>query len=233
VRPRPWPRESAVELEVLDLELPALSRVGWVRGASEAVVGALRDLGLAVDALDAAGVAAADLGIYDAVVIGSRAYETDAGLAAVHERLLDYARAGGTLIVQYQQYQFASGGFAPYAFEIARPHGRVTDEASPVRILRPEHPLFHHPNRLTEDDWRGWVQERGLYFAGSWGPELTPLLALGDPGEEEQLGGLLVAPLGAGRYVYTGLSFFRQIPAGVPGAYRLLANLLALGERDR
>jgi hypothetical protein len=219
-----------VELELLDLELPALERIAWVRGASDAVADALRDLGLEVDVLDATAVAAADLAAYDVVVIGSRAYETDAALGRVNERLLAYARGGGTLIVQYQQYQFSNGGFAPYSFDIARPHDRITDEASAVRILAPQHPVFQHPNRLGEDDWRGWVQERGLYFAGAWGAELTPLLALRDPGEEEKLGGLLVAPLGAGRYVYTGLSFFRQIPAGVPGAYRLLANLLALGE---
>lgn len=232
VRPRPWPRDAAVELELLDLELPALESIAWVRGASDAVADALRDLGLEIDVLDAAGVAAADLAAYDVVVIGSRAYETDAALGRVNERLLDYARGGGTLIVQYQQYQFSNGGFAPYSFDIARPHDRITDEASAVRILAPQHPVFQHPNRLGEDDWRGWVQERGLYFAGAWGAELTPLLALRDPGEEEKLGGLLVAPLGAGRYVYTGLSFFRQIPAGVPGAYRLLANLLALGEGE-
>ena len=97
-----------------------------------------------------------------------------------------------------------------------------------MRVLEPEHAVFARPNRLTAADWQGWVQERGLYFGGSWGPEFMPLLAMSDPGEEEALGGLLVAPLGRGLYVYTGLSFFREIPAGVPGAYRLLANLLAL-----
>jgi LmbE family N-acetylglucosaminyl deacetylase len=231
VRPRPWPHDSVLDLELIDLELPALRRLAWVRGASDAVVDALRDLGLPIDVLDAAGVAAADLEVYDVVVIGSRAYETDEALGRVNAKLLDYARGGGTLIVQYQQYQFSNGGFAPYAFEIARPHDRITDETAPVRLLEPQHPVFNHPNRLTEDDWRGWVQERGLYFAGSWGPELRPLLAMKDPDETEQMGGLLVADLGAGRYVYTGLAFFRQIPAGVPGAFRLLANLLALGER--
>lgn len=231
VRPRPRPEPSVVELEVLDLEQPAVERVAWVRGASDTVADALTELGLTIDVLGARGVADADLAAYEVVVIGSRAYETDAALGRVNEKLLDYARAGGTLIVQYQQYQFSRGGFAPYDFEIDRPHDRITDETSPVRLLVPEHPVFNHPNRLTAADWERWVQERGLYFGGSWGPELTPLLALQDPGEEEVLGGLLIAPLGAGTYVYTGLSFFREIPAGVPGAYRLLANLLALGEK--
>ena len=231
VRPRPRPEPSVVELEVLDLELPGVERIAWVRGASDSVSEALTELGLAIDVLDARGVAEADLAGYEVVVIGSRAYETDAALGRVNEKLLAYARGGGTLIVQYQQYQFSRGGFAPYAFEIDRPHDRITDESSAVRLLVPEHPVFHHPNRLTSADWERWVQERGLYFGGSWGPEFTPLLALQDPGEEEALGGLLIAPLGAGTYVYTGLSFFREIPAGVPGAYRLLANLLALGEK--
>ncbi|MCZ6727568.1 MAG: hypothetical protein O7A98_09485, partial [Acidobacteria bacterium] len=232
VRPRPRPQDSVVELEVLDLVLPAVGRIAWVRGASSAVSTALAELGLMIDVLDARGVAEADLDAYGVVVIGSRAYETDAALGRVNEKLLDYARGGGTLIVQYQQYQFSRGGFAPYAFEIDRPHDRITDETAPVRLLDPAHPVFNHPNRLTAADWEGWVQERGLYFGGTWGPEFTPLLGLEDPDEEEKLGGLLIAPLGTGNYVYTGLSFFRQIPAGVPGAFRLLANLLALGELE-
>jgi hypothetical protein len=228
VRPRPRSQDSVVELEVLDLVLPEVGRIAWVRGASDAVSTALAGLGLQIDVFDARGVAETDLDAYGIVVIGSRAYETDAALGRVNEKLLDYARGGGTLVVQYQQYQFSRGGFAPYAFEIHRPHDRITDETAPVRLLDPGHPVFNHPNRLTAADWEGWVQERGLYFGGTWGPEFRSLLGFEDPGEEEKLGGLLVAPLGAGNYVYTGLSFFRQIPAGVPGAYRLLANLLAL-----
>ena len=137
------------------------------------------------------------------------------------------ARAGGLVIVQYQQYGFIQGNFAPDKLDIARPHDRVTDETAPVRILEPAHPIFTTPNRIGESDWQGWVQERGLYFARTWGPSYTPLLGMADPGEEEKRGGLLVANLGKGHYVYTGLAFFRQLPAGVPGAYRLFANLLA------
>jgi hypothetical protein len=115
---------------------------------------------------------------------------------------------------------------------MARPHGRVTDENAPVRMLDPTHPVFTAPNRITESDWAGWVQERGLYFAETWDPAYTPLLETGDPGETPLRGGLLVARHGAGTYVYTGLAFFRQFPEGVPGAYRLFANLLALGAKD-
>ena len=142
-------------------------------------------------------------------------------------RLFDYARTGGLLIVQYQQYPFVQGGFAPYPLEIARPHDRVTDETAKVALLDPASPVFHVPNEIGPADWEGWVQERGLYFARSWAPEYTPLLSMADPGNPELHGALLAATLGKGRYIYTGLAFFRQLPAGVPGAYRLLANLLA------
>jgi hypothetical protein len=138
---------------------------------------------------------------------------------------------GGTLIVQYQQYQFVRGAYAPLPLEIERPHGRVTDESSPVRVLEPDHPVFGHPNRLASADWEGWVQERGLYFPSTWDESYVPLLALQDEGRPEELGSLLVASVGEGTYVYTGLSFFRELPAGVPGAFRLFMNLLALGER--
>ncbi len=143
---------------------------------------------------------------------------------------MDWVRQGGLLIVQYHKYPFIEGGFAPFPLTISRPHGRVTDEASPVRLLALEHPVFRRPNRIAEADWQGWVQERGLYFADTWDEAYQPLLAVHDPGRPEELGSLLVADVGAGKYVYTGLSFFRELPAGVPGAFRLFANLLALGE---
>lgn len=161
------------------------------------------------------------------IVVGSRAYETDDALVANNQRLLDYARAGGRLVVQYQQYPFIQGGFAPFRLTIGRPHDRVTDEAAPVQLLEPAHPAFRIPNVLAAADWDGWVQERGLYFAREWDPAYRPLLEMGDAAERLR-GGLLIAPLGRGLYVYTGLAFFRQLPAGVPGAYRLFANLLAL-----
>jgi hypothetical protein len=132
------------------------------------------------------------------------------------------------VIVQYQQYPFVEAKLAALPLEIARPHGRVTDETAPVTLLDPAHPVFQTPNRITAADWEGWIQERGLYYASTWDPAYTPLLSMADPGGPEQKGSLLVAKIGEGHYVYTGLAFFRQIPAGVPGAYRLFANLLAL-----
>jgi hypothetical protein len=185
-------------------------------------------VGVPIELLGPAELAGGDLAVYDAVVVGSRAYETDPALAAANQRLLDYARGGGLVIVQYQQYPFIDGGFAPFPLGIARPHDRVTDEAAPVAPLDPADPIVTTPNRIGPADWEGWVQERGLYFAREWDPSYRPLLAMADPGGPTLNGGLLVAPLGRGTYVYTGLAFFRQLPAGVPGAYRLFANLLGL-----
>ena len=224
----PMGDEATVDLVAADIRLPAVKRVGYVRGASDRVPEALTAIGVPLEILDAKYLQSGDLSRFDAIVVGSRAYETDPALARANSRLLDYARGGGLVIVQYQQYQFVEGNYAPYKIEIARPHDRVTDETAPVRLLHPESPAFRTPNPITDADWSGWVQERGLYFAGKWDPAYTPLLAMADPGQPEQQGSLLVAPVGKGLYVYTGLAFFRQLPNGVPGAYRLFANLLGL-----
>lgn len=230
IRPHPRPVPAETTIRLLDVTLPELSAVGYVRGASDRVPEVLAELGVPVEVLPAGELATVDLSRFDALVVGSRAYEVEPALGKATRRLLDWVEGGGTLIVQYQQYQYVDGGFAPGGITIARPHGRVTDETSPVRILEPDHPALTRPNRIGPDDWRGWVQERGLYFADTWEEPFVPLLALRDPEEEsEQRGGLLVARMGAGTYVYTGLAFFRQLPAGVPGAVRLFANLLALG----
>ena len=232
VRPTAMPQAARVELSVGEIRLPRLARIGYVRGASDRVPEHLRRIGLPLQLLSGEALSEQDLTGFDAIVVGSRAYETDPELVRANPRLLDYARGGGLLIVQYQQYQFIRGGLMPFALDIRRPHDRVTDEAAPVRVLEPEHPVFHTPNRLGAADWQEWVQERGLYFAGSWDDAYRPLLAVADPGGEEKRGALLVARLGEGHYVYTGLAFFRQLPAGVTGAYRLFANLLALGSAE-
>ena len=228
IRPRALGQGSTVQIRAAQIALPALSHVGYVRGASDRVPEALLAVGVPIELLSPDSLARGDLSRYDAIVIGSRAYETDPALVANNGRLLDYARAGGLLLVQYQQYPFVDGGYAPYPLRIGRPHDRVTDETAPVMPLEPAHPVFHYPNDIGADDWRGWVQERGLYFAHDWDTTYVPLLETHDAPGPELKGGLLVAPLGRGTYVYTGLSFFRQLPAGVPGAYRLFANLLGL-----
>jgi hypothetical protein len=221
------PRPSQIALTALDLKLPALRSVGYVRGASDRVPEALAAIGIPIRVLDEADLEHGDFSPYDAIVIGSRAYETEPALAKANARLLDYVRGGGLLIVQYQQYPFIEGGFAPAKLEIARPHDRITDETAKVAALEPKHPILTTPNPIGEGDWDGWVQERGLYYAHEWDASFTALLEMADPGGPPQRGGLLVSTVGAGHYVYTGLAFFRQLPAGVPGAYRLFANLLA------
>jgi LmbE family N-acetylglucosaminyl deacetylase len=234
VRPTSWLRAAESRVRVAPAALPGARRVGYVRGASDRVPEALRRAGLPLDVLDPAALGRGDLSAYDVIVVGSRAYETDTALVAANDRLLDWVRAGGHLVVQYQQYAYVRGGYAPYRLEIATPHDRVTDETSPVTVLVPGHPVFQRPNQLTAADWDGWPQERGLYFAGTWADAWEPLLEMRDPGRAPVRGGLLVASVGEGTYVYTGLSFFRALPAGVPGAFRLFFNLLQVGqELDR
>jgi hypothetical protein len=242
-------RPAVAMLQVMDIAVPPLRSVGYVRGAADGVPEALAGLGIPVVELSADSLARGDLSRFDAVIIGSRAYETVPAVKEFNARLLDYARAGGLLLVQYQQYEFFEGGFAPFPMTLGgmslsafmsgkvperkpgdRPdsHDRVTDENAPVRIVNPASPVVRTPNAITASDWDGWVQERGLYFAREWAAEYQPVLEMHDPGEPPLEGGLLVAPVGKGTYVYTGLAFFREIPAGVPGAYRLFMNLLAL-----
>ena len=249
VRPRTYVRPAVATIRVAPLVLPKLARVGYVRGAADRVPEALRSVGVPVELLDARALERGDLARYDAIVVGPRAYETEPVLGRQNGRLLEYVRRGGLLIVQYQQHDFFSSGYAPYPLTVggrplvlddttrggsARPrapvsHDRVTDERAPVKIVRPGHPALRTPNAIGAADWADWVQERGLYFARTWDKAYVPLVETHDPGEEPLEGGVLVARHGKGSYVYTGLSFFRQLPAGVPGAYRLFANLLALG----
>jgi LmbE family N-acetylglucosaminyl deacetylase len=233
IRATPRPVPARIEIQSADLRLPPLKRVGYVRGASDRVPEFLRQVGVPLELLGPEQLEAADLARYDAIVVGSRAYETDPALARANHRLLDYVRNGGLVIVQYQQYPFIEGKLAPFPLEIARPHDRVTDETAPVTLLDPSSPVFNTPNKIGPEDWSGWVQERGLYFAHTWDPAYKPLLSMKDPDTPDLQGGLLVANLGKGHYVYTGLAFFRQLPAGVPGAYRLFANLLGLGKTSR
>jgi len=235
IRPRALTRPSVAEIRAARVALPGLSHVGYVRGAADRVPEALLAIGVPVELIGADSLARGDLSRYDAIVIGSRAYETEPALVANNGRLLDYGRNGGLVIVQYQQYPFVDGGFAPYPLTIARPHDRVTEENAPVTELDPTHAVFHYPNAIGDGDWRGWVQERGLYFAHTWDTTYVPVLETHDPPPNppaELKGGLLIAPLGRGTYVYTGLSFFRQLPAGVPGAYRLFMNLLGLKRKN-
>lgn len=231
IQPHRLFRTADVEAIVAPVEFAGARRVGYVRGAADAIPEAIAAAGVAFRLLAPADLNGPILDSLDVLVIGPRAYELDPAVGRANPRLLAFARGGGTLIVQYQQYQYVSGAFAPYPITIARPHDRITDEHAPVRWLPGSEALASGPNRLTAADWDGWVQERGLYFAATWDSAWTPMLEMVDPGEAPVSGGLLVAPFGEGTVVYTGLSFFRELPAAVPGAWRLFANLLAIGSR--
>jgi LmbE family N-acetylglucosaminyl deacetylase len=238
IRPRTYTVPADASIRIARLALPAIGRVGYVRGAADRVPEALAGVGVPITLLDGAALERGDLDRFDAIVIGPRAYETEPALGEDNERLLAYARGGGLVIVQYQQQLYFDNHYAPYPLTVGGPsaapgapaivHDRVTDETAPMRLLAPTDPVGVTPNRLGDADWTGWVQERGLYFARTWHPSFRPLVETHDPGEPPLQGGLLVARTGRGTYVYTGLSFFRQLPAGVPGAFRLFANLLAL-----
>ena len=206
-----------------------VENVAYVQGAGDEVAASLAQLEIPVTFLTAADLSRGDLSVYDTIVVGIRAYAVREDLRAYNQRLLDYVENGGTLVVQYNQYDMPRGDFGPYPFTINRPHDRVTVEEAPITFVDPDHPAINTPNKISEADFEGWVQERGLYFMGDWDERYTPILASNDPGEDPKLGGMMVAEIGQGRYVYTGYTFFRQLPAGVPGAYRLFSNLISLG----
>ena len=217
---------------VARVELRTAGRsIGYLPGAGDAIPEALTAMGLQVDVLSDAKASVGDLSQYDAIVVGVRAYNTLDRMPVYQPRLLDYVKRGGTLVVQYNTnrgLEIPEEELGPYPFELSR--DRVTVEGAPVTLLAPDHPALNYPNKITAADFDGWVQERGLYFPNKWADEYTPLLSSHDPDEPDREGGLLVAEYGEGHFVYTGYSFFRELPAGVPGAYRLFANLIALGQ---
>lgn len=201
-------------------------RIGYLPGAGDRLPQMLRQLGYQVDELKAETLTRQSLAEYDAIVTGVRAYNVNPALAAARTQLLQYVEQGGVLLVQYNTLApLPAEPLGPYPFTITR--DRVTEEDAAVRLLLPEHPLLNHPNPITEHDFDGWVQERGLYFASDIDPRYQRLLGMHDRGEQELRGALISAQVGRGRFIYAPLSFFRQLPAGVPGAARLLANLLA------
>ena len=233
-----WSEPAQCVVHAFDINVPENLRVGYITAESEPVPEALQRLGVHVEMLDAAPLAFSDLSRFDAVVVGVRAYELRSDLPGANQRLLDYASNGGTLVVQYERdFAWARAQYAPYPAKIAPPPNgplpRVTDENSPVKFLVPDDPLLNRPNKITQDDFKGWVQERGLYFWTQFDAKYTPLLAMNDPGEIDQNGALVYALYGKGTYIYTGIAFFRQLPEGVPGAYRLFVNLLSTSRTAR
>ena len=218
--------DAAATAQVINLSVAPV-HVGYITGSGDAVPEALRRMNLRVTLLDDATLRGGDLSVYDAIVVGVRASEARPAFAASQARLRQFMERGGTLIVQYQQGEYTAQNLAPYPAQIMG-NSRVTDETATVTILAPQHPAFTFPNRITAADFDGWVQERNLYAFTSFDPRYTPLLEAADPGEMPQRGGQVYARVGRGHYVYTSYAWFRQLPAGVPGAYRLMANLVSL-----
>jgi hypothetical protein len=221
--------EAKSKIELFDVKVAPGLKVGYVMGSGDDGPEALRQLGVDVKLIDQAELLSGHLSKYDTIVLGIRVYEVRDDVIANNRRLLDYVNDGGTLIVQYNKTEFVRGNFAPYPVKMDG-NNRVTDEKAPVEMLLPDHPLFRVPNKITEDDWKGWVQERGLYFLNDWDSRYTPLLGSVDEAGRKQLGGQLIAKVGKGNYVFTGYAWFRQLPAGVPGAYRMFANLVSLSK---
>lgn len=222
---------TTAEARLVPLSLSmAGKRIGYIPGPGDEVAESLAAVGFEVTLLPDERLARERLSSFDAIVVGVRAFNANPRLAAQQERLLEYVEEGGRLIVQYNTNNRVGPltvDIGPYPLEISRDY-RVTDETAPMIPLRSDEPLLLKPNRLDSSDFEGWVQERGLYFAATWDDRYRPVFRMHDEGEPPLEGGLLVARHGRGTFVYTGLSFFRQLPAGVPGAYRLMANLLAL-----
>ena len=215
------------ELVRADVRLLAKS-VGYVMGAGDEVPDALRQMGADVTLLTSADLSRGDLNRFDAIVTGVRAYNTRADLRANQERLLEYVHSGGTLVVQYNAPETSAERIGPYPITIGR--DRVTMEDAAVELPNPTSPLLHKPNEITARDFEGWVQERGLDFASKWDSKYQPLFETHDPGEKPLAGGTLCARYGKGAYVFTAFSWFRELPAGVPGAFRIFANLLSAGK---
>lgn len=220
--------ESNIKVVKFDLEKNG-QNLGYIMGSGDEVVDGLTSLGYSVTMLNDDMLSESDLSQFDAIISGIRAYNTRDRLMHTHPRLLQYVNNGGTLIVQYNVSRgLQLTDIGPYSFTIGR--DRVSDETAEVKILKPDHALFNWPNKITEKDFEGWVQERGLYFATEWSDQYEALLSAHDPGESDKMGGLLYTEYGKGIFIYTGFSWFRQLPAGVPGAFRLFVNLISTGK---
>jgi len=222
--------QPAIEqLSMVNVKVPPELKIGYIMGAGDEIPTVLRELGLSVEMISPDQLASGSLQRFDTIILGIRAYDTRADVRQNSRRLLDYVDRGGTLLVQYNTNpeQFNAGHYTPYPAELS--HDRVSVETAPVTLLEPYDRLFRFPNSISEKDFDGWVQERGLYFMDHWDNHFRALLSSADPGEPAREGGLLRARYGRGTYIYTGYAFFRQLPNGVPGAIRLYVNLLSAG----
>ena len=229
-----WSNPAQTVVHAFDINVPPDLLVGYVSAEGEMIPDALKRLGIKVEMLDSNALTFGDLSKYSAIVVGVRAYELRPELASANKRLLEYVSNGGTLIVQYNRdYIWNKFLPAPYHATIGNPTPRITDENADVKFLKPDDRLLNWPNKITQDDFKNWVQERGLYYWSDFDARYTPLLSMHDPGERDLTGGLVYTALGKGTYIYTGLAFFRELPEGIPGAYRLFVNLLSASQPVR
>lgn len=230
LEPRHLYRSATMMLHSISIELPTDLEIGYIMGVGDRVPEALQQIGIDVQMLDREELRTGDLSRYDTILVGIRAYAVRRDLIAYNGRLLDYVHKGGNLIVQYQTPEFDAAPFGPYPYTMGRRPEEVSEEDAKVSILMPENPIFQHPNRITEADFNGWVEERGSKFLNEWDSNYQALLTCNDREQEPQHGGFLYAKYGQGTYTYAAYAFYRQLPAGVAGAYRLFINMLALGK---
>jgi hypothetical protein len=211
----------------VDVKVAPGLRLGYVTGSGDDVPASLEHLGVKVSFLASADIASGDLSKYDAILLGVRTYAAREDLKTYNNRILDYVKNGGVVIVQYNTPEF-DHNFGPYPYTMTSNPEEVTDEASKVEILDPSNPVFRWPNKISEKDFSGWVEERGSKWMKSWDPQYEALLETHDEGQAPQKGGFLYAKYGKGLYIYNAYAFYRQLPEGVPGAYRIFANVISL-----
>jgi hypothetical protein len=226
IAPAYFLKPAEAKIEVVDVAVPENLTIGYVRGPEDSIPEFLQQLGIRVVFLAPEDLEKGDLSVFPTIVTGPRAYDVRDDLKRFHRRLMEYVRNGGRLVVQYNTNVRTFREF-PFPASFSPETRRITVEDSPVEILHPEDPAWNFPNKITLADFHGWVQERGLYFPDQWSNDYTPLVKMTDPGEEPLLGGTLVAHPGKGTYIYTALSWFRELPEGVPGAIRIFVNLIS------
>ncbi|HEY2376582.1 MAG TPA: PIG-L family deacetylase [Gemmatimonadaceae bacterium] len=232
IRPQRLFRGATLEMSAVDVQIASGLRVAYIPGVGDNVAPMLEQLGIPLTVIEPAKLAGVDLSAFTTVVVGPRAYESSPALVAANPKLLDFARQGHTLVVQYGQFEMANAAMMPYPITIVRPGDRVTEEDAAVRVTDPASPILNAPNRIGPADWNGWVQERTLYMPRTHDERYRTMISMNDTGEPPNDGAILVAPLGKGTYVYTTLALFRQLPAGVPGGARIFANLLSADHRS-